>query len=327
MNKITVSVVIAAYKGEKYIGEQLKSLFTQTYKPVEILIGDDSPDALTEEAVKTIAAEAPADIRVDYCKNAQQMGVVQNFSALAARACGDIIFFCDQDDIWLEKKIETMVEAFIENPDCDLVACDSMRVTVDLQPLERLVNQKFITSQKGNFFPKIWTLAGTFAGHNLALRNTRLEKDSIPFPQDFYGFHDMWLLLYYGIRKKIFYVNQVLTLYRIHDANLSTPQKRGFSKKLFERIREIREKVSADLEVTVRAYSQFQKLLLSRLTPEQIPADNLSYMNGSLAYYQWRLDNYKRFPRIIRFFRLLFHIREYFKYSSGIRSIIRDILF
>ena len=326
MSKMTVSVVIAAYKGEKYIGEQLRSLFAQTCKPVEILIGDDSPDTLTAEVVNAVSAEAPSDIRVDYCKNAQQLGVVQNFSALAERACGDIIFFCDQDDIWLEKKIETMLDAFIQNPDCDLVACDSMRVTADLQPLQRLSNPQTVSPSNDNYFPKIWTLSGTFAGHNLALRNKGQVKDCMPFPQNFYGFHDLWLLLYFGIQKKIFYVNQVLTLYRIHDANLSAPPLRGYNKNLFIRFHEIREKTVADFELNVTAYTQFQKLLLARLSTEQIPVDNLSYMNNSLEYYKWRLANYKS-PRIVRVFRLLFHIPEYFKYSNGIRSIIRDCLF
>ena len=46
-NSFSVSVVIVAFHGEKFIGELLKSLFTQTYPPSEILIGDDSHDNQT----------------------------------------------------------------------------------------------------------------------------------------------------------------------------------------------------------------------------------------------------------------------------------------
>lgn len=99
MKRATVSVVIAAYRGEKYIGGQLRSLFCQTIQPDEILIGDDSPDDLTEKAVRSILAEVPESIRIDYRRNREQRGITGNFSELAERASGDYIFFCDQDDV------------------------------------------------------------------------------------------------------------------------------------------------------------------------------------------------------------------------------------
>ena len=51
--KVKISVVIAAYNGEKYIAEQLKSLLAQTRQPDEIIICDDSENDLTFQAVQT----------------------------------------------------------------------------------------------------------------------------------------------------------------------------------------------------------------------------------------------------------------------------------
>ncbi|MDD7752152.1 MAG: glycosyltransferase, partial [bacterium] len=88
MNKI--SIVIAAYHGEKYIGEQLKSLFKQTRIPDEILIGDDSSDDKTFLAVEAVRSHYTGELK--YFRNTPRLGVVQNFVHLAKAATGDFIF-------------------------------------------------------------------------------------------------------------------------------------------------------------------------------------------------------------------------------------------
>ena len=68
-----ISVVLAAYRGEKYIADQLWSLFAQTHIPDEVLIGDDSPDDATGIAVRRILHRAPPHCHVDYYRNKTQL--------------------------------------------------------------------------------------------------------------------------------------------------------------------------------------------------------------------------------------------------------------
>ena len=68
-----ISVVLAAYRGEKYIADQLWSLFAQTHIPDEVLIGDDSPDDATGIAVRRILHRAPPYCHVDYYRNKTQL--------------------------------------------------------------------------------------------------------------------------------------------------------------------------------------------------------------------------------------------------------------
>ena len=326
MKKTTVTVVIAAYKGEKYIGEQLKSLFVQTLLPDEILIGDDSPDNLTELAVNEVLPEAPENIRIDYQKNPRSLGVTGNFSKLAERATGDYILFCDQDDIWLENKIEIMVQALDSNPDCDLAACDSMCVTADLAPLKRLVNPKCITEQKEEYFKKIWKIINTFSGHNLIMRNCKNNCRPFCSYQKLYH-HDQWIIFYYSFLNKFIYVDRVLTKYRIHGENVTTPSIKRSGNHIFDRIREIRKSVGIDLEKTVDIYEFYKGLLLERIPSEQIPLDNLSYMNKSLEFFRWRLKNHNRRFCLFRILSSICHFCGYFKYSNGFFSFVRDCLF
>ena len=326
MSKMTVSVVIAAYKGEKYIGEQLKSLFAQTMLPDEILIGDDSPDDLTGEAVKKACADAPEHIRIDYYKNTPSLGVLMNFSALAERASGDYIFFCDQDDVWLENKIELLVDTLERNPDCCLAACDSMRVTADLQPLERLYNPKFVTGSRHWLFRCIWSMNFSLVGHNIVIRNPH-NDGCLPYPSDFNAFHDLWMCIFYGLQNKVIYLDKALTLYRIHESNVSTPYKQGYGKSLLSRLQEQHKSPCHDLEITYANFVKYRDFFLSRVPEAQIPRENLVYLNGSINYYRWRLENYKQRSHCRRIWNMLRYLPDYFKYANGFRSIIRDCLF
>ena len=89
----------------------------------------------------------------------------------------------------------------IQYPDCDLAACDSMRVTADLKPLERLVNQKYVTDSKTLMSRRIWNFSYSFPGHNIVMRNRKTGM--LPFPADFNAYHDLWMLLYCGIQNRM----------------------------------------------------------------------------------------------------------------------------
>ena len=108
-----ISVALAAYKGEKYIEEQIRSILPQLGHEDEIIVSDDKPGGATERIVKKIAGE---DSRVVWIQG-RSKGVVANF-VNAIRYChGDKIFLCDQDDVWLPDKVKRVMEAFDEGAD------------------------------------------------------------------------------------------------------------------------------------------------------------------------------------------------------------------
>ena len=104
---MTISVVIAAFCGEEFIGEQIRSLLGQSLPPDEIIITDGSPD----ERMMEVVAEFLPDPRIRCFRNEKQLGVNGNFEKALSLATGEIIFFCDQDDVWKSDKIAKMVAA------------------------------------------------------------------------------------------------------------------------------------------------------------------------------------------------------------------------
>jgi len=105
---------MATYDGATYLREQLDSLAAQTRLPDELVVTDDGSADSTLEVVANFAATAPFFVRVE--RNPNNLGYPKNFEKAARLCTGDIVFFCDQDDVWHPQKIETVVTRFRE---CD----------------------------------------------------------------------------------------------------------------------------------------------------------------------------------------------------------------
>lgn len=101
-----VAVLISTYNGEKYIREQLDSILNQTYKNIEIVIRDDGSKDSTIDIIKEYQ-EKNDNI---FLKEGINLGFIKSFFQLLSYANADYYAFCDQDDIWLENKIELAVE-------------------------------------------------------------------------------------------------------------------------------------------------------------------------------------------------------------------------
>ncbi len=110
IDKHKVSVIMPAYNGEKYIDGAMRSVIEQTYKNLELIVIDDGSSDRTSEIVMGIKS---TDERVVYLSqtNAGQ-GKARNTGIKVAR--GEFIAFLDQDDLWIEKKLERQIEALKE---------------------------------------------------------------------------------------------------------------------------------------------------------------------------------------------------------------------
>lgn len=116
-----ISLVMATYNGLKYISEQLDSIRTQTLLPDEVLIYDDrSTDGTYEYVQKYIDRYNLHTWKAH--RNKENKGYSLNFSDAIDAAKGELIFLCDQDDIWHSDKIEKMSKIMEENSQIELLA-------------------------------------------------------------------------------------------------------------------------------------------------------------------------------------------------------------
>lgn len=121
-SSISISIVLSTYNGVKYVGEQLDSLCLQTRPAQEILIIDDASIDGTKEVICQYICEHNK-IPFSFSSNPINRGWQTNFYNLITSAKGEIIFLCDQDDIWHSNKLAKMMSVMSKHPDINVLAC------------------------------------------------------------------------------------------------------------------------------------------------------------------------------------------------------------
>ncbi len=119
-NNNSLSVVLSVFNGREYIKEQLESLVLQTLLPDEVLIIDDCS---TDDSVSIILgfAKEHGDVNFVLERNSVNLGWKESFMRAVKLAKGDIVLFCDQDDIWPPDKIERQLDVLHQNPTTNVV--------------------------------------------------------------------------------------------------------------------------------------------------------------------------------------------------------------
>jgi len=106
-----ISIVMTTYCGEKYILEQLNSLKEQSLTPDEIIIVDDKSKDNTPAIIKDFI-EKNGLTSWKFFENSENLGFKKNFLYALKKATGDIVFLCDQDDVWEREKIKKAASFF-----------------------------------------------------------------------------------------------------------------------------------------------------------------------------------------------------------------------
>lgn len=104
MKKVTV--IMSTYNGEKYVRDQLDSILNQTYKNIDIVVRDDGSKDGTVNIIKEYQKNHQ-NIKLVAGKN---LGFIKSFFELLKITDSDYYAYADQDDIWVENKIELAVD-------------------------------------------------------------------------------------------------------------------------------------------------------------------------------------------------------------------------
>jgi glycosyltransferase involved in cell wall biosynthesis len=138
MTEKLISVIIPAFNAERYIGQALDSVGSQTYQNWEILVTNDGGTDGTSRIVAEFAQRTSQPVRVLEHEQNSGLSAARNTAMRAAK--GDYIAFLDADDFWLPDHLESMC-ALLAPGSVDLVyaGCFVFRTTasgeIELIPL------------------------------------------------------------------------------------------------------------------------------------------------------------------------------------------------
>lgn len=116
-----ISIVVTLFNGEKFIFDQINSIFSQSRKADEVLIFDDGSTDRGPQIVKKFIAYHNLRNWI-YVKNNVNKGWKANFWDGFKECKGNLIFPCDQDDLWRNDKLEVMENCFKRHDEIQLLA-------------------------------------------------------------------------------------------------------------------------------------------------------------------------------------------------------------
>ena len=211
----SVSVVMAVCNGERFLPAQLASVLGQLQGDDELVVVDDA--SRDGSAAILLAAE---DGRMRVVRNAANAGVLRAFEKGLRLARHEIVFLCDQDDIWLPGKRSAFADAFARAPDVTVVISDAEVI----DSAGRLQAPSFMATRygfAGTLGATLWR--NRYLGCSMAVRRCVLTA-ALPFPPGV-PMHDMWLGVIGHRLGRVVYLSEPYLQYRRHDAN-ATPSRR-----------------------------------------------------------------------------------------------------
>ena len=325
-----ISIALATYNGELYISELLHSISDQTTLPDELIISDDSSTDSTLKIVNEFARNVTFPIKI--LINKTRLGSTANFE-VAIRACsGDIIFPCDQDDIWYPHKIERMRECLMNNPSAGAAFSDADVVDQDLNLLKNsLWERKRIKqhelnaiSSDGNAFEMV-VKRNIVTGTAMAFRAQYLEY-IVPIPKEWE--HDYWIALIISMSAKLIPIPTPLIAYRQHGSNkIGAPPTR-----LNAFINGSRHKGKSFHEIYNPKVKAFQKAL-DRLVESSVnntaqDKQKIAVVTDIIAFYRARASmpksRWKRLPIIWKEF-IALRYQRYKKSRHAIKDLVHKV--
>lgn len=216
-------VMMATYNGEKYLGKQLASLENQTFSNWDLYVSDDGS---TDKTVTILKNFQRKDKRLkNIIFNTQDHGAFNNYFNVMyfvkkLHKHYDYYFYCDQDDVWCEKKLQIEIEHLDKNDDLPCL-CYSNLELIDSHgnDLHKTMNDEtnIVLKNPYNIFFSYRYIWGTTMAHNFKLwkKMTIVPNEGLDIS------HDNYVGKTAAIFGKIDYINIPLVFYRRHNNNVS----------------------------------------------------------------------------------------------------------
>ncbi len=219
MNKL--AILLATYNSQKFLAQQLDSLYNQTEKNWSLYIRDDGSDDDTLLIVDDFRKRYGNITLVDDRKSG--LGAMRSFLTLLNEVDADYYMFCDHDDIWLPNKIELSIEKMLsterEHPDKPVIIHTDLTVVNDDL---KVINASFweMSAIKPNTIEdkNLIQVFNCVTGCTMIF-NCKVKALAFPFVNEA-PMHDWWLALQ-TLRNNgvIKHLKEKTILYRQHTLN------------------------------------------------------------------------------------------------------------
>ena len=256
------AILLATYNGAKYIGEMLDSLDRQTRQDFKCYIHDDDS---TDNTLAIIQKHIKNKNNYELMQFNSKQGAKNNFMEMLRRVDAEYYMFADQDDVWLDTKVERLIgdmERAERNTSATPTGAPEESIAT-MTPAESKMggtplaihSDMFVTDDNLNIISDSFIryigrdihrnslsrllidnpAAGTTMIINRELRDRALEYNDI----DDIPMHDQWIMCVAAATGRIYIIDEPLVYYRQHESNVMGAEEEGKAAKIVRNIKDV----------------------------------------------------------------------------------------
>ncbi len=212
-----ISAIIPVYNRPEQIREAIESVLNQTWRPLELIIGDDGSTDHTKTVIEEVLSTTDAnlmDCEVLELSHTGMPGAVRN--RCAEKAKGEILAFLDSDDLWLPEKLEKQYSLHREHPGLMI-----SHTREEWNRAGRIISQsKLRHNRKGDMFAD--SLKKCIIGPSTVMIRADYYHSTGGFREDLEIAEDYEFWLRITAEQKVAYLDEPLTVKRAgHEGQLS----------------------------------------------------------------------------------------------------------
>lgn len=220
--KPTISVVMPAYNGEKYIGKAIESILCQTYDNFELVIVEDASSDKTLDIIKEYT-----DARIVLIQNCENRGIAFSTNLGIDHSRGAYIALLDDDDMATPKRLEWQLEYLEKHKEIDILGGRSAYIDKDGHFLkygaEPLYNPKYIKANLLFYNRK-------FANCTMMMRKKFFVENNLRYKDNCLGMQDLKFYMDSSKVGNISSIDRLLHLKRLHEEEETVRAKKFFEK-------------------------------------------------------------------------------------------------
>lgn len=209
-----VSVIVTTYNRKEFLSETILSILNQTYQDFELIVVDNFSNYDFNSLM--VGFNNP---KILHYQNQNNGVIAKNRNFGIKRAKGEFIAFCDDDDIWLNTKLETQICVFQNYPDVILISTMAKAFGINCNfPGENygIINLRHAFLNKCIYYSNPIILSSVLVKKDVLLSvNGFSENHSLVAVEDF----DLWIRL--ASKGDFLLIKEILVYYRIQTSNIS----------------------------------------------------------------------------------------------------------
>lgn len=185
LRKPLVSLIVTNYNYERFVEDCLRSIVTQTYQDIEVIIVDDASTDNSLETIETFISSVDGASTFEVVALEENAGQMNAFVEGFRRAKGAFVAFVDADDYLFPEFVQTHVEAHMNPAFVAALTCSNEVLVDDENRLLASGFEKWPRSESPDHrlapnTPVMATPLSDWRGHWEFDENCRLSGETMP---------------------------------------------------------------------------------------------------------------------------------------------------